>query len=142
MTTLDERIGAMPPRDAILIRDYIAFLEERRACPPKGPRETAAERSKAYYADAVKRMVEIQAVLKLTDKAAAESYGVTLRTYRNYLAGAPQRCGMKSLRFCDHHNISIDYWISGNGPMFRDKPGAAHLGENVVLFCPRSAVRS
>src|SRR5258707_10614610 len=50
---------------------------------------------------------------RMTDVAAA-AWQVTLRTYRKYEAGAPQRSIGPLLCFADPHDVSIDWLICGD----------------------------
>jgi len=53
--------------------------------------------------------------LDLTEKEAAEAFGVTVRSYRRYEAGDAKFRGERWLRFCRRYKISTDWLICGDG---------------------------
>jgi DNA-binding XRE family transcriptional regulator len=58
-------------------------------------------------------------VLGITEQEAAAGFGVTLKTYRNYEAGRPQRSGRSGRAFARKHNISLDWLYGGEGGVDR-----------------------
>jgi DNA-binding XRE family transcriptional regulator len=60
------------------------------------------------------RMQITRLALGLTEQQAATAWRVTLKTYRKWEAGAPQR-GMRSfLCFADQHDVSLNWLICGD----------------------------
>jgi transcriptional regulator with XRE-family HTH domain len=67
------------------------------------------------YWDAVgRRMSLARLALGISEQEAAAAWQVTLRTYRKYEAGAPQRSIGPLLCFADRHDVSIDWLICGD----------------------------
>lgn len=50
--------------------------------------------------------------LGITEQEAADVYGVTLRTFRGYEQGSPQRAGF--LHFAERYDVSIDWLVRGS----------------------------
>jgi transcriptional regulator with XRE-family HTH domain len=55
-------------------------------------------------------------LLGMTQAEAAETYGVTLRTYRNYEAGGTQRWPDPAVTFCETTGVPFGWLIFDAGP--------------------------
>jgi transcriptional regulator with XRE-family HTH domain len=73
--------------------------------------------------------------LGITEKEAADAYGVTVRTYRKYEDGRPQRNDF--LGFVEKYDVSIDWLILGD----RSRLGKhlSKLSEGKVAVLGRTA---
>ena len=91
------------------------------------------------------RLRIVRIALDLTEKEAAEAFGVTVRSYRSYEAGNVKFRGERWLRFCCQYKISIDWLICGDGRGLK-----AHLARAIggkvailpVMNCSRQARNS
>jgi transcriptional regulator with XRE-family HTH domain len=73
--------------------------------------------------DAIGRRMQItRLALGLTEQEAATAWRLTLRTYRKWEAGAPQR-GSNFLCFAEKYDISLDWLLGGD---------AARLGRHLT----------
>jgi transcriptional regulator with XRE-family HTH domain len=51
--------------------------------------------------------------LGITERQAADAYGVTVRTYRKYEAGQPQRPSCGFVVFANRYQVSLDWLVRG-----------------------------
>jgi transcriptional regulator with XRE-family HTH domain len=63
--------------------------------------------------------------LGISEADAAKAFGVTLRTYRKYEAGNPQRGAFPLVNFAEAYDVSLDWLIEGEGHGLR-----THLKKN------------
>lgn len=88
---------------------------------------------KADYRAAGHRLRVTRLTLGITELEAAAAHGVTLRTYRKWEAGHPQR-GMKySLAFAEKYNVSLDWLWAGEGLGLRHHLSAKTSGKLAIL---------
>ena len=59
-----------------------------------------------------KRLRLVRLALEKSEEEAAAAYRVTLRTYRRYEGGAPQRTAA-FLNFCEAYDVSLDWLALG-----------------------------
>ena len=77
--------------------------------------QAIGEAKLGIFWDAVgRRMSLARLALGISEQEAAAAWQVTLRTYRKYEAGAPQRSIGPLLCFADRHDVSIDWLICGD----------------------------
>ena len=87
-----------------------------------------------------RRLRLVRAALDISEVEAAAAHGVTLRTYRRYEAGAPQRAGEGFLNFAAKYDVSLNWLISGDGTHL-----GRHLSKNKwgkVAILPAAAALS
>ena len=85
------------------------------------------------------RLRIVRIALGLSEKEAAEAFGVTLRTYRRYEAGGAVP-GKHWLRFCDRYRISVNWLLLGDGRGLG--PHLARRGKVAILPVINSYRRS
>lgn len=86
-----------------------------------------SSRIRDYYRQASHRLRVTRLALGISEREAADAYGVSLSTYRKYEAGGSQR-GMKILGFSRKYAVSLNWLVGGDaseiGPHLSDRaPG-------------------
>lgn len=85
-----------------------------------------AKRARYSWKACAHRLKVTRIALGISEQEAAEAHGVTLKTYRAYEAGAPQRGSYGWQGFAEKYNVSFDWLVSGVGAML-----APHLSKNI-----------
>ena len=85
-----------------------------------------AKRARYSWKACGRRLKVTRIALGISEQEAAEAHGVTLKTYRAYEAGAPQRGSYGWQGFAEKYNVSVDWLVSGVGARL-----APHLSKNI-----------
>jgi transcriptional regulator with XRE-family HTH domain len=99
-----------------------------------------------------RRLRTARIVLGLTEKQAADVFGVSLRTYRGYEAGHPERGSRGSGRFSHKYKVSIGWIIEGAGRtvgrhLAEDAPGKVAIlpvitrGEREIILANKQEAK-
>lgn len=85
------------------------------------------------------RLRVVRAALGLTEREAADAFGVTLRTYRRYEAGCVGNRPLTIVRFACRYAISLDWIIYGESD--RIGPHLAKDAKGKVAILPVVGLR-
>jgi transcriptional regulator with XRE-family HTH domain len=77
--------------------------------------KSCAATTSRYWQDYAHRLRVLRQTLDISEMDAAVAHGVTVRTYRKWEAGNPQRASDRFLRFADKYDVSLDWLCHGNG---------------------------
>ncbi|MGX1107860.1 MULTISPECIES: helix-turn-helix domain-containing protein [Bradyrhizobium] len=102
-------------------------------------------REKALYPfdwiAAGRRLRVTRLALDISEERAAAGFGVSLRTYRGYEAGRPQR-GNWFLGFAREYDVSLDWLLDGDTSGVRNHLAKCSTGRVAILPAKSSRYRS
>jgi transcriptional regulator with XRE-family HTH domain len=96
-------------------------------------------RNPNYWRDAGQRLRTTRLALGISEQEAADAGGVTLRTYRKYEAGFPQR-KWDFMGFVTKYDVSLDWIIRGEGEAL-GRHLAKNVGEKIAILPVRGPER-
>src|SRR5579872_1204528 len=73
------------------------------------------------------RLRILRIVLGYTDARMADEIGISLRTYRKWEAGGTVRKWLPLQAFLDHHEVSYNWSLSGDGSNLRPDLGSSNV---------------
>lgn len=115
MSTLDQRLAALPTHQQVVFRGFLEYLEWKAQIPSYGNEQTAQREALGA------RLLAVREALKQSQEAAARVAGLTLVTYERYEQGHVGRWPtLKVTAYATTWNVNVAWLLEGSGTMFRD----------------------